>query len=246
MTIPYRDDLAYIHDVGHGEFARRAVPGLLKVLREGKVTSGLVIDLGCGSGIWTEQLLAAGFDAQGIDISPAMIQLAQQRAPQANFRCESFLRAKLPTCAAVTSIGECVNYLFDRQHKPAAALAKMFGRIHRALQPGGHLIFDFLTPQLLLRGDPPRRFREGDDWAVLVEVETNTRRQQLTRHITSFRQVGKLFRRDRESHLVQLLDERKLAAQLHSLGFRVVRLAGYGDMKFAAGHVGLLAVKDKL
>jgi SAM-dependent methyltransferase len=241
MSMPYRDDLAYIHDAGHGEFVRRAMPGLLKLLRDHGIESGRVIDLGCGSGIWAEQLLRAGYDVLGIDISPAMIALSKRRAPRAEFHCESFLRAKLPPCAAVTSISECFNYLFDKQRDPYAALTKLFRRVHRTLQPGGVLVFDFLEPSMLRRNDPPRRFREGDDWAVLVEIEADHERQQITRHITSFRQVGKLFRRDRESHRVQLLDSRKLTAMLRSIGFRVARLDGYGEMKFAKGHAGLLA-----
>jgi SAM-dependent methyltransferase len=246
MDSPYRDDLAYIHDVGHGEFARQAAPGLLKLLRDRGVSSGRVIDLGCGSGIWAEQLLREGYEVLGIEISPAMIALARQHAPRAEFRCESFLRSKLPPCDAVTSISECVNYLFDRQRDPIAALTSLFRRIHQALRPGGVLVFDFLEPAMLRRKDPPRRFREGDDWAVLVEIEADENRQQITRHITSFRQVGKLFRRDRESHRVQLLDGNKLAAQLRSIGFQVSRLQGYGEMKFAAGQTALLAVKRRL
>ncbi len=243
MTTPYRDDLAYIHDVGHGDFARRAAPGLLKLLRDREISSGLVVDLGCGSGIWAERLLKSGYKVLGIDISPAMITLAKKRAPQAEFRCESFLRTKLPSCAAVTSMSECLNYLFDNQRDPVATLVKMLHHIHQALQPGGVLVFDILEPGALRRKEPLRRFREGDDWAVLVEIEPDPRRQQITRHITSFRQVGKLFRRDQESHRVQLLDGRQLAAQLRSIGFRVSKLRGYGEMKFAAGHTGILAEK---
>lgn len=243
MATPYRDDLAYIHDVGHGEFARRAVPGLLDLFHQHGLDLGLVIDLGCGSGIWAEQLLRSGYDVLGIDISPAMIALSKRRAPRGTFRCESFLRAKLPPCVAVTSMSECFNYLFDKQRDPYATLAKLFGRIHQALLPGGLLVFDFLEPSVLRRKDPPRRFREGDDWAVLVEIEAAPDQQQITRHITSFRQVGKLFRRDRESHRVQLLDPRKLAAMLREIGFKVTRLDGYGEMKFGKGQIGMVAIR---
>ena len=30
MTEAYKDDLAYIHDVGFGDFARNSAPGLLR------------------------------------------------------------------------------------------------------------------------------------------------------------------------------------------------------------------------
>ena len=49
------------------------------------------------------------------------------RVPAAEFRCGSFLKARLPSCVAVTSMGECFNYLFDRANGPEA-LARLFLR----------------------------------------------------------------------------------------------------------------------
>src|SRR5262252_1578743 len=142
---PYREDLAYIHDVGHGDFARQSAPGVLAMLRASGLTAGRVIDLGCGSGIWAEELARAGYDVLGVDISPAMIELARRRVPEAQFRVGSFLRARLPRCVAVTALRECFNYLFD-QANSGEALAGLFARVHRALRPGGVLIFDVLQP----------------------------------------------------------------------------------------------------
>jgi trans-aconitate methyltransferase len=56
----YREDLAYIHDQGFGDFARKAAPGLLAMLRRGGIRSGLVVDLGCGPGHWARELLRKG------------------------------------------------------------------------------------------------------------------------------------------------------------------------------------------
>ena len=54
MADNYREDLAYIHDAGFGALARSAAPVLLEDLRRRGVDGGLVIDLGCGSGILSE------------------------------------------------------------------------------------------------------------------------------------------------------------------------------------------------
>jgi SAM-dependent methyltransferase len=238
----YGEDLAYIHDVGHGDFARQAAPGLLQLLRDRGLRSGRVIDLGCGSGIWAEQLVGAGYDVLGVDVSPAMIALARARVPAAEFRCGSFLKARLPSCVAVTSMGECLNYLFDRANGPEA-LARLFRRAHDALRPGGLLVFDVLQPGFLRGANPQRRFREGDDWAVLVEIEEDRRRQRLTRRITSFRRVGELYRRESETHCLRLLRGSELTAELRREGFRVARLRGYGALRFASTHIGILARK---
>ncbi|MBA2617138.1 MAG: class I SAM-dependent methyltransferase, partial [Rubrobacter sp.] len=42
----YREDLAYIHDVGHADFALRSAPGILEVLEENGISEGQVVDLG--------------------------------------------------------------------------------------------------------------------------------------------------------------------------------------------------------
>ena len=81
----YTDDLAYIHDVGFGEFALKSAPGLLNILRQRKIFAGLVVDLGCGSGLWARELTQAGYDVLGIEQSAAMIEIARKKTPKARF-----------------------------------------------------------------------------------------------------------------------------------------------------------------
>ena len=71
----YRDDLAYIHDAGFGGLAREAGQVLVDALRRRGITEGLVIDLGCGSGILSGVVTAAGHQALGIDISEGMVAI---------------------------------------------------------------------------------------------------------------------------------------------------------------------------
>ncbi|HKI33445.1 MAG TPA: class I SAM-dependent methyltransferase [Gemmataceae bacterium] len=242
MADGYQKDLAYTHDVGFGGFATAAAPGLLALLRRHGVSGGLVVDLGCGSGIWAGLLTDAGYDVLGVDYSVAMIALARKRAPGATFRVGSYLKAELPPCDAVTSIGECFNYLFDRDAR--VELTGLFGRVHNALRPGGVFVFDVLEPGQLRRGVPTRRHRVGGDWAVMVEVEEDAVQQVLTRSITSFRQVGKLYRRAEEVHRLRLYEGRELAAELERVGFRVRSLRHYGDFPLGKAHVALLARKE--
>ena len=98
----YSSDLAYIHDVGFGDFARSAAQGLLSLLRRSGIRDGLVVDLGCGSGIWARELLRAGYQVLGVDISPAMTALARKNASGAKFVTGSFLDVKLPTCTCAS------------------------------------------------------------------------------------------------------------------------------------------------
>jgi SAM-dependent methyltransferase len=242
----YRTDLAYIHDVGFGHFAREAAPGLLDWLSRAGVQaqsdgSRRVVDLGCGSGLWCRALADAGYEPTGFDLSPAMIRLARKRVPEGQFRCQSFLRAKLPACLAVTALGEVFNYWFDRANSPAS-LASVFARIYRALQPRGLFIFDVATAGRL-PGGSRRNYWLGEDWACLVHATEDSARQLLVREITSFRRVGRHFRRDHEVHRLRLLDRAATAAALTEAGFKVRMVRGYGKMRFPPGWIGFVARK---
>jgi SAM-dependent methyltransferase len=239
----YRDDLAYIHDAGFGHFARNAAPVLLDLLRRQDPTAGgRVIDLGCGSGFLSEQVAAAGYDVLGIDLSPAMVELARQRVSGGEFRVGSLLTADLPPCVAVAAIGECFNFLLDRSHT-RQKVAGTFRRIHEALRPGGFLLFDVSGPGRVPGRGPHQVHRVADDWAVVVTAEEDRARGVLRRHITSFRRVGEWYRRDDEVHRLRLFGKAEIVATLSSVGFRVRTLRGYGDLHFGRGQFGFLARK---
>ncbi len=238
----YKDDLAYIHDVGFGDYPRNSAPGLLDILHQAGITTGVVVDLGCGSGLWARELADAGYDVLGIDISAPMIAIARRRVPRAEFHIGSLLKAKLPECAAITSLGECFNYLFDKSNS-VSQLRRLFRRVYHALKPGGLLIFDIAEPG---RGKGPRqKHMQGADWAVLVEVDEDTRTNRLTRRITSFRKVGELYTRDEEVHRLQLYSRSEVAKELREVGFRVRFVRAYGNQPMIKGCVGFVARKPK-
>jgi len=242
VTDGYQDDLAYIHDVGFGHWATNAAPVILTALRERGLNQGLVLDLGCGSGILAAALSAAAYDVLGIDLSASLLDLARQRAPTAQFRLGSLWTADISPCIAVTAIGECFNYLFDRDGKPDA-IEGVFCRIHAALGPGGFFIFDVAEPGRVPSPGVLRNHTEGPDWAVLMTAEEDAQQGLLTRQITTFRRVGDLYRRGYEIHRLRLLPRSEIAEHLRNTGFEIHTLAGYGDLRFPAGHVGFMATK---
>lgn len=241
MSGGYGEDLAMIHDLGHGDFAERATDEILRLLEGAGLRSGRVVDLGCGSGQTARRLLDAGYEVTGIDQSPAMIERARSRAPEADLRVATFADAEIPPCVAVTAVGEVLNYLLDETVGPQT-LPDLFRRAHGALATGGLLVFDVLAPgQIGARG--ASRHRIGPDWAVLLDAAEDPTRRLLTREITSFRRLGELYRRDFEVHIQRLLEPAVLARQLRDQGFRVRIRAGYGDFRLSAAHRVLIARK---
>jgi SAM-dependent methyltransferase len=236
----YTDELAWIHHAGFTGFARSAAPGLLEILRRSGIRSGLVVDLGCGSGVWARELTAAGYDVLGIDISPGMIRLAREHAPQAKFVTASLLAASLPACDAVTAIGECLNYSFDPGNS-RNRLRRLFGRLYAALRPGGIFVFDIAEPGQAPARTWRQRLVEGDDWVVHSSALEEGRR--LIRRITSFRKSGKLYRRTDEIHRLRLYPAEDLMDDLRRVGFRARLLRAYGECRLPPAHAAILARK---
>jgi SAM-dependent methyltransferase len=238
----YDEDLAYIHDVGYDFHARGLAPALLRLLKKTCPAGSLVVDLGCGSGIWTKQLAEAGYHPVGVDFSPAMIALAKRRLPSGEFQVGSFLDFGLPPCGAITAFGEVLCYQLDRRNN-RPALARLFRRAFEALSPGGLFTFDIVEPGLD-RGRVPT-WRAGDDWACLVAFERDEKRKQVTRQITTFRKIGATYRRGHESHRVQLYDAREIAELLRQAGFRARMTRRFGDYRLLPHRAAFVARKPR-
>lgn len=242
MSQWYREDLAYIHDVGFGDYALGSAPGILKILDRNRIRDGLVVDLGCGGGLWAKELAEAGYRVLGIDVSGQMIEIARKRVPEAEFRVASLFETDLPACGAVTSVGEVLNYLFDPGND-RQALARLFRSIHEALNPGGVFVFDVAEPGQIPRGAATKGFTEGEGWVVLLEKEEDPESGMLTRRIASFRKAGEHYRRDDEVHRLRLYTARDLAGELRRIGFRVRTMRRYGEYRLPKAHAAFVARK---
>jgi SAM-dependent methyltransferase len=242
VTEWYREDLAYIHDVGHAGFALESAPGILKILDQSKILEGLVVDLGCGSGLWARGFVDAGYRVLGIDISEAVVEISRSRVPEAEFRVGSLFDADIPPCAAVTAISAVLNYLFDPENK-RRGLTSLFRRVYEVLAPGGVFVFDVLGPGQVSPGATVRGLREGEDWAVISEREEEAERGTMTRRIVSFRKVGEHYRRDEEVHRVRLYKPVEISGLLRRVGFGVRTMRSYGSYPLAEGHAAFVARK---
>lgn len=243
----YNDDVAHVHDTGFGEFARNAAKMIIQTLHEHKIDSGLIVDLGSGSGIAAKVLVDGGYEVLGVDFSAAFVAMAQKKVPQAKFIQGSLFDAEIPPCAAVISTSECFNYLpgkngADEKSRHLAQLQALFQRVFKALKPGGLFIFDLLEPH----SQEPRDKKyiiEGDDWTMFVHVLEDVELQQLIRDVTLFRQVGDLHRKTKELHHVQLYPRDQVLVLLRSCGFDVRIFNQYDSVGLETDHAGFLCKK---
>lgn len=102
------------------------------------------VELGCGTGSFTERLAARGFSVTGIDVSDAM--LAEARAKK------TLARATLIRADARDPLGESVADLVVSTQDTVSHLVgqrdlyRCFSSVAAALRPGGVFVFDVNTP----------------------------------------------------------------------------------------------------
>lgn len=239
----YQEDLAYIHHRGFGRFAKLVGEQLLALLHDHGIDSGLVTDIGCGSGIWAELLLDSGYDVCGIDISPAMIELARANAPRGQFRQASAFDCDLPRSQVITALGEVLGYAAEGMPRDEQLL-DLFRRAADHLVPGGLLIFDVIV----VSGGASMDYRDwqaGEDWAVLIQCSEQQQPGQLKRNMTIFRQQGDQYRRTEEEHLVRVFNPEELLRMLTVAGFDAEETDHYGTYPLASRRLAFVARKQR-
>ncbi len=108
----YRADLARIHHLGFAFHANDTAPGILALIEP--VLGGVVVELGCGSGLLTRHLVDAGHRVIATDASPAMLDLARGVAADAEeIRQLTLPDDSIPEADAIVSVGHVLSYLDD-------------------------------------------------------------------------------------------------------------------------------------
>ncbi len=238
VTVGYDTELARAHHEGFGQIAREAAATLLVGLADSGIVTGLVVDLGSGSGILARLVTDAGFEALGFDLSEAMVTLAAAHAPAARFVRAPVLDADLPACVAVTAIGEVFNYAFDPR-TDLDHLGPLLRRIHQALEPGGLALFDVAGPGRC--GPTGRRetVAESDGWKLRSVAEEDPDGSTLVRHISLVAADGT---HHEETHVLRLYRPDDVAEAVAGAGFGDVRrLDRYRRFELPAGLHGFLA-----
>jgi SAM-dependent methyltransferase len=114
--------------------------------------AGSVLELACGPGVWTQQLLRHASDVTAVDASPEMLAIAASRVPGgAPVR---FVEADLFTWEPdrryyVVFMG------FWLSHVPAERFESFWALVATALAPGGRVFFvddGYRTPDELIEG----------------------------------------------------------------------------------------------
>ncbi|WP_404961913.1 class I SAM-dependent methyltransferase [Streptomyces sp. 147326] len=121
-------------------FVSKPDENLVSSVERGLVTPGRALDLGCGPGRNSLYLASRGFEVDAVDLSPAAIAWAEERAREAGaevrFHCGDAF------APAATGLAGPYDLIYDSgcfHHLPPHRRISYLALLDRALAPGGQL-----------------------------------------------------------------------------------------------------------
>lgn len=144
-----------------------------------------VLDAGCGTGVPTaKQLVDAGHEVLGLDISEAMLDIARRSVPEAEFRSLDLadVQSELGTFDAVVAF-------FALLMLPRAEISDVLARLRAVLRPGGYFMLSMVEADL---DDVPINFLGSPVWVTgylrdeLRDVVEKAGFEVLERHSLSY------------------------------------------------------------
>ena len=228
----YRRDLALVHDRGFGFHAEMCAPGILARLEPVLARGGLVLEVGCGSGLLTRHLVDAGHQVLATDASPAMLDLARAAiGDRADIERLTLPDDAVPAADAVVSVGHALSYL-----PSADAIDRALRSLAGALRPGGVFAADLCDLEwAAARVDQHERSRVDDDWAIITRFSIPTP-DRFVREMTTFvRNDDGSWRRDDERHDNVMVDTTLVPAVLAAEGVEVEVRESFGTEELPVG-----------
>ncbi|MDQ2712541.1 MAG: methyltransferase domain-containing protein [Acidobacteriota bacterium] len=134
----YDDVAGMYHALWADWYLPAAMPALERLFFSQVPGGTRVLDLCCGSGHVTKELVARGYTVTGVDNSAELIALAKKDLPEIDFRVQDARDLVLDgKYGAVLSTFDSLNHILN-----LSELAEVFRGVVRSLEPGGLFVFD--------------------------------------------------------------------------------------------------------
>ena len=192
-----------------------------------------VLDLACGTGSLTAELMGRGYEMICADRSAEMLSVAAEKCRDLAgeppvFLCQSMEKLDLyGTIDACVCCLDSVNYVTSPRK-----LKKAFQRVHLFLVPGGLFLFDINTPDKLRGLDGGMFIDETDDAYCVWRAEYAPRRRICTYGMDIFRlEPDGRWSRGEEVHEEYAYEPDELEEYLREAGFTRIRRHGCLKMR---------------
>ncbi|WP_139489532.1 class I SAM-dependent methyltransferase [Brevibacillus dissolubilis] len=126
---------------------------------------GRVLDLCCGSGRHSRALAKRGYDVVGVDLSPVLLQLANEQNTYPNLQFHQYDMREIPfrdDFDIVVNLFTSFGYFSTDEEN-----AKVIANMAKALRTGGEVVIDYLNPPYIIANLVPHSERESN--GLLIE-----------------------------------------------------------------------------
>ena len=135
---PYDPIAEFYHREWQDWYLPAALPALERLFFPRVPPSGQILDVCCGSGHVTRELVARGYSVTGIDNSAGLLSLAERDLPAARFLVKDVRNFEIPSqFDGAISTFDSLNHLLTFED-----LTSAFRAVHRALRPEALFLFD--------------------------------------------------------------------------------------------------------
>ena len=205
---------------------------ITELLREYGIQDGLVLELGCGTGVLTRKLAAKGYDMIGVDYSEDMLEIAmdhRQEGEDILYLLQDMREVELyGTVRAAVSICDSMNYIVEYQD-----LVQVMKLVNNYLDPGGIFIFDLNTPykyeEILGENTFAENRPEGSFiWENYYDGETGINEYDLTLFV---REKEGLYRKFEETHYQRAYELEQVRRAVKEAGMEFVAAYDAGTHK---------------
>ncbi|MFL6446454.1 MAG: class I SAM-dependent DNA methyltransferase [Bryobacteraceae bacterium] len=124
-----------------------ALPALDRLFFSRVPEGARVLDVCCGSGHVTRELIRRGYSVTAVDASAELIAIARKDWPQLDWQVQDarFLQVGKRKYRAALSTFDSLNHLSNSED-----LQKVFEGVHKALEPNGLFLFDMNLEEAFL------------------------------------------------------------------------------------------------
>lgn len=205
---------------------------ITELLREYGIQDGLVLELGCGTGVLTRKLAAKGYDMIGVDYSEDMLEIAmdhRQEGEDILYLLQDMREFELyGTVRAAVSICDSMNYIVEYQD-----LVQVMKLVNNYLDPGGIFIFDLNTPykyeEILGENTFAENRPEGSFiWENYYDGETGINEYDLTLFV---REKEGIYRKFEETHYQRAYELEQVRRAIKEAGLEFVAAYDAGTHK---------------
>ncbi|MFK7937524.1 MAG: class I SAM-dependent methyltransferase [Saprospiraceae bacterium] len=145
MTNLYQD-LASVYEAMYQTFIDYEEEYLFYANLLRKYAKQEVLEIACGTGNLANHFLQNGFDYQGLDYSPNMVEMAKKKAPVAEFLVGDMQGFTLKTpLGSILITARSISYMIENQQ-----VINTVKSVHRNLKPQGIFCFDFIDANQFL------------------------------------------------------------------------------------------------